>query len=70
MRIAKRNLKKQSQFLKGQINANVYISKDYKKKCNRTSGENKPNSKPIQSQTPDILRHTAAIFLAPAGGGR
>ena len=51
MRIAKRGLKKQSQFLKGQNNVNSVITKDYDKLAWFGRPKNKANSKPIKANT-------------------
>jgi hypothetical protein len=45
---------KQSQFQKSQMNVNPYNATDYESKSNWTFGENKPNSKPIQTQSNPI----------------
>ncbi len=37
-------------FRKAQMNANVFITKDYENKSDWTLGENKPNSKPISEK--------------------
>ncbi len=35
---------------KSQMNANLYDTRDYERKCNWTLGENKPNSNPISER--------------------
>jgi hypothetical protein len=45
------NLKKQSQFLKGQINTNFCLTKDYGNKTAFGLRKNKANSKPISDET-------------------
>ncbi len=35
-------------FQKSQMNANLYSTTDYERKCDWTLGENKPNSNPIK----------------------
>ncbi len=37
------------------MNLNLYSTKDYENKCNWTFGENKPKTKPIQTQTNPII---------------
>ena len=46
MRIAKRSLKKQSQFAGAKMNVNINTTKDYGNKMAFGLRKNKPNSKP------------------------
>jgi len=39
-------------FRKSQMNVNTYNTTDYENKRNWTLGQNKPNSNPIQTQSP------------------
>jgi hypothetical protein len=39
------------------VNLNLYNTTDYENKSDWTLGKNKPNSKPIQSQTTPISRY-------------
>jgi len=49
---------------KSQMNINFYSTMDYENKHNWTLGENKPNSKPIQSQyKPDSRKAKNEIKL-------
>jgi hypothetical protein len=41
-------------FRKSQVNVNLYNTIDYENKSDWTLGKNKPNSKPIQTQTKPI----------------
>jgi len=43
-------------FRKSQMNVNLYNTTDYENIANWTLGENKPNSKPIQTQSNPICR--------------
>jgi len=45
---------KQSQFRESQMNVNKVLTKDYENKTLGEHGKNKPNSKPIQSQSKPI----------------
>ncbi len=47
-------LTNKANFRKSQVNVTSLITKDYENKSNWTLGENKPNSKPIQTQTNPI----------------
>ncbi|MHC4173562.1 MAG: hypothetical protein ACYST5_11550, partial [Planctomycetota bacterium] len=47
---------KQTQFPKSQMIVNLYNTMTYENKSDWTLGENKPNSKPIQSQSNPICR--------------
>ena len=47
MRIAKRNMKKQTQFAKGIIYVSVYMKGGYEDSCGFGRRKNKANSKPI-----------------------
>ena len=48
------NMQNKPNFPDGQINLSANITRDYENKSNPTLGENKPNSKPIQTQTNPI----------------
>jgi len=43
-------------FLKDQMNVSFFYTKNYENKRDWTLGENKPNSKPIQTQSTPICR--------------
>ncbi|MHC4485607.1 MAG: hypothetical protein ACYS4T_10400 [Planctomycetota bacterium] len=57
---------KQSQFPKSQMNVSLYNTMEYENKSDWTPGENKPNSKPIQSQSKPIaemVKLTQSVYL-------
>jgi hypothetical protein len=47
-------MQNKANFLRSQVNVNLYNKTDYEEKSVWTFGENKPNSKPIQTQTKPI----------------
>jgi len=49
VRIYKRKMQNKPNFRKSQMNSNLYNTRDYENKWQRTLGENKPNSNPIKA---------------------
>ena len=49
VRIYQRNMQNKPNFQKAQMNANVFITKDYENISDWTLGQNKPNSNPIKA---------------------
>jgi len=49
-------------FRKSQMNINFYLTMDYENITNWTLGENKPNSKPIQTQFPKSQNEIKLLF--------
>ncbi len=63
---------KQTQLSKSQMNANLYNTTDYERKCDWTLGENKPNSKPIKPnfKIPERIRSLSSSENAYNGKWR
>ncbi|MHC4173187.1 MAG: hypothetical protein ACYTBX_17345 [Planctomycetota bacterium] len=47
-------MQNKANFRKSQVNVNLYITRNYENKSDWTLGENKPNTKPIQTQSNPI----------------
>jgi hypothetical protein len=59
-------MQNKANFRKSQVNVNLYNTTNYERKSNWTFGENKPNSKPIQSQTKPIaerVKLTQSVYF-------
>ena len=52
-------------FRKAQMNVNSFITKDYRKKDDFAVRKNKPNSKPIQTQTKPMDRNELKLPILP-----
>jgi len=62
MRIAKRNLKKQSQFVGGQNGTNSYMKRSYDNIQSCTTQKNKANPNPIKARIVDYKRINIAYI--------
>jgi len=55
-------LQNKANFLKSQMNVNLYNTRDYEYKSNWTLGENKPNSKPNKANLPEGKIDAKCVF--------